>query len=134
MAKKNNNGREAAALLATAIVLIFGFMGTMFLVATAVEDPLWPTLWTLAIFGGFSAIAMSSLRAREDGSSAGGLLTWFKGRKPSKMADYSPRRVKTSDAAQSSTTNEPPTADEVREIQESSSSTWVPSSVRKPKQ
>ncbi|MFK7818656.1 MAG: hypothetical protein AB8G99_08050 [Planctomycetaceae bacterium] len=131
MSRKRDYGRESAALLAAAIVFIMGFLALLFVIATSFRDPLWPTLGTA--FGLFAAFCLmvAFLRAKESGHS-GGMAAWFKGTKPEKLPDYSPRRVRTSRS--NGTNNAPPTADDVREIQESSANTWVPSSVRKPKQ
>jgi hypothetical protein len=131
MRRKHDYGRESAALLAAALVFILGFLGLLFVIATSFRDPLLPAIGTaLGLFALFF-VMVGVLRAKQSSHSAG-MAAWFKGTKPEKMPNYSPRRVRTSKGTGSN--NEPPSADDVREIQESSAKTWVPSSVRKPKQ
>ncbi len=128
MRRKQDFGRESASLLATALVLLLGFMGSIFIVSTSVDDPLLPALAVVAVFGFLLISSVANLRVKNDGSGATGLRNWFKGRKPAAMPDYSPRRVRTSSQA-SSSQNAPPSANDVREIQETSSNTWVPTGV-----
>lgn len=128
MGRRQDFGRESASLLATAVVLLLGFIGSVFIVSTSVDDPLLPLLAVIAIFAFLLISSFANLRVKNDGAAGTGLLNWFKARKPAKMPDYSPRRVKTSSRSGKSL-NAPPSADDVREIQETSSNTWVPSGV-----
>ncbi len=132
MRKKHDYGRESTALLATAAVLALGLLGCLFTIAASFEDPLWPFIWCIAVFGLLAALLFMSLRAKEDIQS-GGLRAWFQGTKAPEIPDYSPRRVRTS-RAESEGGNAPPEADELRDMKESSPNTWVPSSVPKEKQ
>lgn len=127
MRNKQDLGRESVALLATAIVLLLGFVGSIFIVATSCDDPTFPVLAVVAVFGFLFVSSFANLRVKSDGAARVGLLTWFKSRKPAEMPDYSPRRVKTS--SRGGQQNAPPSVDDVREIQETSSNTWVPSGV-----
>lgn len=129
MPKKTNYGRESAALLASSLVLLLGFVGIMFILAVSMDDPLWPGLLAAAAFVAVFCGLIMGLRSDR----SGGLGMWLKAKTPESSPDYEPRRVRTStdDVAVG---NRPPTADEVRDLKEAGKtnpSTWVPSSVPK---
>ena len=130
MPKKYDYGRESAALLASSIVFLLGFVGVMFILVTSVDDPLWPSLLAASVFVGLFGMLLMGLKSN---NGSGNLGLWFKAKKPDPPADYSPRRVRTS-TDDSTCNNGPPTVEGVRDIKESKESnpnTWVPSSVPK---
>ena len=108
---------------------MLGLFAAIFMIAASAEDPFWPAMWCGAVFLCLILLFGMSLRVKQDVQS-GTLSNWFRAQTPEKPPDYSPRRVRTS-AASAEDANTPPTADEVRELKDSSPNTWVPSSVRR---
>ncbi len=130
MARKPNYGRECVALLATAAVLTLGFLGMAFAIITSLQDPLLPLLACFVGVVVFFWLSFLALQARSSGPGQGGLRAWFRASRAPEPVVYAPRRVRTS-RSQAGGANAPPTADDVRDLKETSANTWVPSSVPK---
>lgn len=131
MRRKPNYDRESATLLASAGVLAMGLLGVMFIVASSFSDPLVPMLVSIAIFIGLFLSFLLSLRSQPGPGGNISLKAWFKSRRAEpKAPNYSPRRVRTSRGT-STSGNEPPSAEDVRDMKETSANAWVPSSVPK---
>lgn len=128
MPKKHDYGRESAALLASSLVFLLGFVGVIFILVTSIDDPFWPSLLAAAAFVGLFGVLLMGLK---NNTGSGNLGLWFKAKTPDPLPDYSPRRVRTS-TDDSTCNNGPPTVEGVRDIKESkkdNANTWVPSSV-----
>lgn len=119
-------GRNAVALLATAVVLLFGAAACAFLILTVVEQPGWPLAGAAAFFL-LLAIVLFTWGTRPDRPQGRqGLLAWLRGRDTSDpLRDYQPRVRRPAD--QQYGTNAPPSVETVREAAEEFAR-WVPKS------
>lgn len=119
-------GRSAVALLATAVVLLFGAAACGLLILTIAENPGWPLAGAAAVFA-FLAVTLFTWGGRtERPQQRLGLLAWLRGRETADpLKGYQPRirRPQT----QPFGTNAPPSVETVREAADSFAR-WVPKS------
>lgn len=119
-------GRSAVALLATAVVLLFGAASCGLLILTIAEKPGWPLAGAASMFA-FLAVTLFTWGGRtERPQQRQSLLAWLRGRETADpLKDYRPR-VRRPEAQQFGT-NAPPSAETAREAAEDFAR-WVPKS------
>ena len=121
-----SRGRETAELLASTAVLAMGFCFCLMLIIIFAEDVRWP----LTILCGATALValMPWLNRRDKTSANSELSFWARFRKPVEpVINYEPRKAR---GRRRTTENQPPSAEELREMRDSSLNTWVPSRTR----
>lgn len=119
-------GRNAVALLATAVVLLFGAAACAFLILTAVDRPGWPLAGAAAFFTLFSIVLFTWGTRSEQPRERQGLLAWLRGRETVDPCEsYRPHLRKPQ--SQDFGTIAPPSVESVREAAEDFVR-WVPHS------
>ena len=122
--RDKDSGRTATSLLATCYVFASGALVCSFIALAFSNDPAVPLL----IVGGsflLVFILLSLLRDKRGNSWLEGGYYWLLRRRPDECdIHYTPRVIK--DQPQQYGTNEPPTAEEIRELS-GGLNTWVPS-------
>jgi hypothetical protein len=124
--RNRDAGRSAVALLATAVVLLFGAAACGLLILTAVDRPGWPLAGAAAFFLVLSVTLFTWGGRTERPQGRLDLFAWLRGRDTSDpLKDYQPR-VRRPEAQQFGT-NAPPSVETVREAADEFAR-WVPKS------
>jgi len=120
-----DNGRDAAALLASCAVIAGGVFFCVFIVVVNNGDPWRPALVTVV---GILCVALVAwlLRDKSQNQAREKNFYWIFKRKPPEpvLPDYKPRRRRSS--RQNLGSQQPPTAEAVRELRDGTRN-WVPS-------
>jgi hypothetical protein len=119
-------GRSAVALLATAVVLLFGAAACALLILTVAEKPGWPLAGAAAMFVFLSVTLFTWGGRTERPRQRQSLLAWLRGRQTTDpLKDYQPRVRRP--VAQQFGTNAPPSVETAREAADDFAR-WVPKS------
>ncbi len=123
MPPRNEQGREAVSVLATAAVFVGGAVVLTFLIISGTQHP-GPVLAIVA--GGFSLLGllMFLLRDRSDTADRSPLLHAFRRRKHSAEPTIVIKR-RSDETGPAAGSNTPPAAEQVRDLRDHAS-TWVP--------
>lgn len=117
MSGKRDGGREAVSWLATGAVFFFGVLFCGFTILAFANEPRKPILVASGLSIGL-AIVLFVLREKPKDSVEGGEEKWFGlFRNPKVVTRYKPTRHRKPKIVQFGT-NEPPSADSIREIKE----------------
>lgn len=130
--QKNDLGRLATSLLASTFVMLGGLSVCGFIILAFSDDPKNDLLW---LVGGVTGLGLLLWLLRDKPTNQARMRNffWLTRQKPETyMPNYVPRRRRGSQNAAFGS-NEPPTAEGIRELNEGAN-TWVPKSPRNQKQ
>jgi hypothetical protein len=135
MARRFQNKRnESGSLLASVFIIAIGFGGCLFVVSAMSPASFSTAAWSLgSVLTVFLALVVWFRFGRTPNSNTDFLISSVRSRRDDGAKDYEPRIAGQSRSQSMAGTNQPITAQEVREIQVANANTWVPANARQGK-
>ncbi len=130
MGKRFNNRNDSGSLLASIFILALGGGTSLFTVAAMSPSSLPKAMWTVGgIVSAFMVFIILHRMGKVPQADLSFLLASHRNRRCDGTTDYQPRKL---DEGRKNVigTNQPISAEEARDIKQTSSNTWVPSPTR----